>query len=336
MNSWCKALLVVPAVAIGLLQGCGNNSTTAPKTSTPAPAADYALAVSPSTISLTAGATTQAVTVSATAVGHFTSAISVSLSGMPAGVTATPATFSVNPGSSQAVSLSAAATAASQTNATITATGVAGSLTHTAAIGLAVKAAPAFTISAAPAAQTLTIGSLTGVQIAITENAVNGFTDPVNVTFNSLPAGITISPATLKLTPGVPQNITIAAGYSAVAGTAGFTIAAADAGATPSLTSSAAVTLNIQTAPVADVVTYHYDNARDGLNAQESILTPAKVNAAGFGKVGFYAADGKVDAAPLFAAQVPVGTGGPRTWSMSPRNMAACMPTTPAPVRRYG
>ena len=48
------------------------------------------------------------------------------------------------------------------------------------------------------------------------------------------------------------------------------------------------------------VLTYHNDNARDGLNASETLLTPAGVNSTDFGKVGFYAVDGKVDAQPLF------------------------------------
>ena len=308
VKSFWKPMMCVPVVVLtSLLQGCGSNSTATAGHSVPSPS--FTLAVSPATASLTAGAATQAISVSATAIGSFSNAISVSLSGMPTGVTATPASFSVNPGSSQTVTLGAAADAAAQANVTITATGVAGTQTQTATIGLAVKAAPGFTISAAPAAQTLTIGSPAGAQVAITENALNGFADPVNVTFSTLPTGVTISPSMLKLTPGVPQSVTLAAGYSAAAGTAGFNITAVDAGATPSLTSSTGVTLNIQAAPVADVVTYHYDNARDGLNAQESILTPANVNAGTFGKVGFYAADGKVDAAPLFAAQVPVGAG---------------------------
>ena len=307
VKSFRKPVMVVPAIVTCLLQGCGSSSTPATGHSEPAP--NFTLAVSPATTSLTAGATTQPVSVNAAAIGSFTSAISVSLSGLPAGVTATPATFNVNPGSSQTITLGAAANAAAQTNATITATGVAGAITHTSTFGLAVKAAPAFTISAAPTAQTLTIGSPAGVQVAITENAINGFTDSVDVTFSTPPAGVTVNPASLKLAPGVPQNVTLAASYSAAAGTAALDVTAVDAGATPSLTSSAGLTLNIQAAPVADVVTYHYDNARDGLNAQESILTPAKVNAASFGLLGTYAADGKVDAAPLFAAQVPVGTG---------------------------
>lgn len=52
------------------------------------------------------------------------------------------------------------------------------------------------------------------------------------------------------------------------------------------------------------VLTYHNDNARDGLNASETILTPANVNKSEFGKLAFFAVDGKVDAQPLFLASV--------------------------------
>jgi len=55
-----------------------------------------------------------------------------------------------------------------------------------------------------------------------------------------------------------------------------------------------------------DVTTYHFDNARDGLNPNEAILTPANVNASTFGKLGFYQLDGKVDAQPLYLSQVPI------------------------------
>ena len=50
----------------------------------------------------------------------------------------------------------------------------------------------------------------------------------------------------------------------------------------------------------ASVLTWHNDNTRSGLNDQETTLTHAKVNSTDFGKVGFFATDGKVDAQPLY------------------------------------
>jgi hypothetical protein len=55
-----------------------------------------------------------------------------------------------------------------------------------------------------------------------------------------------------------------------------------------------------------DVITYKNDAARTGQNLTESILTLANVNAAGFGQLRFLAADGKVDAEPLYLAGLSV------------------------------
>lgn len=67
-----------------------------------------------------------------------------------------------------------------------------------------------------------------------------------------------------------------------------------------------AVTTNGVSTAGTDVVTYHNDVARTGQNLSETILTHANVNATSFGKLGFYALDGKVDAQPLFLS----GLGG--------------------------
>src|ERR1700722_15157113 len=58
---------------------------------------------------------------------------------------------------------------------------------------------------------------------------------------------------------------------------------------------------------VTDVTTYHYNNARDGLNATESILTLTNVNSTSFGKLSIFLLDGKVDAQPLYLSSVPIG-----------------------------
>jgi hypothetical protein len=62
--------------------------------------------------------------------------------------------------------------------------------------------------------------------------------------------------------------------------------------------------------PATDVLTYHFDNARTGLNPTETILTLENVNPATFGKVGFYGTDSWVDAQPLYASNVPIPNNG--------------------------
>ncbi|HWF46797.1 MAG TPA: hypothetical protein VG168_07315 [Bryobacteraceae bacterium] len=53
-----------------------------------------------------------------------------------------------------------------------------------------------------------------------------------------------------------------------------------------------------------DVLTFHNDNTRTGQNLHETILTPANVNSAHFGKVFTVLMDGKVDAQPLYVSRL--------------------------------
>ncbi len=55
-----------------------------------------------------------------------------------------------------------------------------------------------------------------------------------------------------------------------------------------------------------NVLTYHNDNARTGANLQETVLTPANVNAADFGRINFFPVDGKVDAQPLYISALGI------------------------------
>jgi outer membrane protein assembly factor BamB len=62
----------------------------------------------------------------------------------------------------------------------------------------------------------------------------------------------------------------------------------------------------------ADVVSYHKDNARTGQYNDETVLTPANVNSIAFGKVAFFATDGRVDAQPLYLSAVNMPGVGSR------------------------
>jgi hypothetical protein len=56
-----------------------------------------------------------------------------------------------------------------------------------------------------------------------------------------------------------------------------------------------------------DVLTYHNDTVRSGQNLTETVLTPANVISAAFGKLRILSADHPVDATPLIARQVAIG-----------------------------
>jgi len=55
-----------------------------------------------------------------------------------------------------------------------------------------------------------------------------------------------------------------------------------------------------------DVLTYHNNNFRNGLNSNETILTLANVSSANFGKLFTLPTDGRVDAQPLYVSAVTV------------------------------
>jgi hypothetical protein len=59
-----------------------------------------------------------------------------------------------------------------------------------------------------------------------------------------------------------------------------------------------------------DVLTYHNNNARTGLNSAETTLTLGNVNSSTFGKLFTLTVDGLVDAEPLYLSAVPISGSG--------------------------
>jgi hypothetical protein len=149
----------------------------------------------------------------------------------------------------------------------------------------------------------------TGSDITVTAAAVNSFSASVSVAISGLPTGVTASPSSVSVTPGTPQKVTLNAASTAANATGNITFTGTASG----LSHSATVATTVQssslptTNPAPDITTFHDNNSRDGLNAQETTLTLANVNSTKFGKIGFNAVDGLVDAEPLFLAGVNAG-----------------------------
>jgi hypothetical protein len=188
----------------------------------------------------------------------------------------------------------------------LTFTGTSGVLSHSVTVTATISAPPAdYTLAVSPASVTIA-GGAAGATVNITATAGNSFAGTVAVAIAGLPVGVTANPATLSLTPGVAQSTALTAALTAATATATVTFTGSSGG----ISHSAALALGVQGAAMTnapDVTTYHYNVARDGLNAKETILTQANVNSAQFGKIGFDAVDGKVDAQPLYLANVAIG-----------------------------
>lgn len=273
---------------------------------TAVPPPDFAVALNPTTVSVTAGGAAGSTAVSVSGVNGFSGGVAMAVTGLPAGVTVTPAKPTVSAGGSQTLTVTAGSSAAAGTS-TVTVTGTSGALVHAATFTLKVAAAPPppppdFTLAIQPTSLTLTTGAL-GQGTAVSVAAVNGFGGTVSVGVSGLPTGVTASPATLSLVAGTPQTLTLTAAADAVVGTASVSVT----GTAGTLTHTATLALTVAAPAGHDVTTYHDDVTRDGLNAKETMLTPANVSAATFGKLGLWSVDGLVDAEPLYLSAVTIG-----------------------------
>ncbi|MGA3344069.1 MAG: hypothetical protein ABSC76_04280 [Terracidiphilus sp.] len=276
--------------------------------SNPAQPQDFSITATPATVTIVAGGQGQKISVNAVPANGFTGTVTITLTGLPTEVTASPATLSLTPGTAQNVTLTAASTATAG-SATVTFTGTSGTLSHSATAALTISTAPPppdFSLTAAPSKLTIVAGG-TGQPVAVNAVPANGFTGTVTITITGLPTGVTASPSTLSLIPGTAQNTTLTATSGAAASTSTLMFT----GVSGSLTHSASLNLTVQatvsTTNAPDVTTYHYDIARDGLNAKETVLTLNNVNSAQFGAIGFDTVDGLVDAEPLYLANVTAG-----------------------------
>lgn len=273
-----------------------------------AAAPDFAFSAAPASLTLTSGGPAQAVQLSAVAQNGFTGMVNVTLSALPAGVTADPAMLTLIPGTPQTISLSAAQSAPAAT-ANVTFTGTSGTLSHSASVAVTVGTAPSqgVTLAASPGTVTLAAGAA-GQQVSISATATNGFTGTVNITLSGVPTGVTASPSTLALTPGNSQPIIFTAAANAPSTTGTITIQGTGTGTSGPITATASLPFAISIPPSPnDVTTYHNDLARTGQNLNESTLTLSNVNSSTFGKINFLSTDGKVDAQPLYVQNLLIG-----------------------------
>ena len=195
-------------------------------TSAPVPA--FTIGASPTSVSVVHGKSGIS-TITTAVSGGFNSAIALTASGAPTGVTATFSPTSIAaPGSgTSTLSLAVASTTATGTY-TITVTGTGGGLTHTTTVSLTVTAATtgAFTVSISPTSGYLDQGQ-SGYGV-VTTTVSGGFNAPVTLSASGIPSGVTgsFSPATIAAPGSGTSDFTLTVARNAPTGTSTITITA--------------------------------------------------------------------------------------------------------------
>jgi len=200
--------------------------------------AAFSITPSATTLTLLQGAT-GSVTLTGTVTGVLNGPIALSLSGAPAGVTASLSSSSLTPPGSVTISVASGAVAAGSYPLFIT--GVGDNITHTASVTLIVAsvAKPTFMFAVGATALTVTHGTSGGLSV---QTALTGATVPViALSVSGLPSGVTATFGPSTLTGAGMSNATLTAASSAHAGTYVITVSASAGGNTQSSTVSLTV-----------------------------------------------------------------------------------------------
>jgi hypothetical protein len=240
-----------------------NNCVTFPAG---APAPNFTLSASPSSLSVTRGSSGNS-TITVTPSGGFTGSVSLSASGLPAGVTAA---FGTNPTTGSSVlTLSASSTATTGT-ASVTVTGTSGALTHTTSISLTVNAVatPDFSLSASPSSLSVTQGTSGNSTITVTPSG--GFTGSVSLSNSALPAGVTAAFGTNPTTSTSVLTFTVSA--TATTGTSTVTVT----GVSGTLTHTTSISLTVN--PTGGTTNLIVNGGFETGSATPWTLTPAVLN----------------------------------------------------------
>lgn len=202
----------------------------------------FTLTAAPAALSATAGqGGTSTVTLART--GNFTGDIALTVTGAPAGVTATlsPATLTGTGATSTLTIASTGATVPGTYNLTVRGNS-AGQTERTAVVAFTVNAAPGITVALAPAALTVVQGA--NATSTITLARVGGLTGDIALTATGAPAGstVTFAPATATGT-ATSSVLTFNAGAATVPGTYNIVVTGTGPGGTVTGTSTLAVTV---------------------------------------------------------------------------------------------
>ena len=286
-TSWAAANATVATVnAAGLVTGTGGGSTsivaslngiigTDTITVAAAQKTVTSIAVTPPTVSFSAGSSQQL-----TATATYSD-------GSTANVTSTVAWTAAN-ASVATVNSAGLATGVGSGSTSVSAT--LGGISGSDMLAVAAGAKTVSSIAITPANAGVAMNS--AVQLSATATYSDNSTADVTSAATWTAAHITVATvSTDGLVTGVASgSTTISAALSGVSGTD-------------------SVTVNMAAGSGVNIATWHADNNRSGLNADEQSLTPANVTPATFGKLFSYVVDGYVYGEPLLMSNITVNGG---------------------------
>jgi hypothetical protein len=200
---------------------------------------DFSISASPSSLTLAQG-TGGSSTISTAVTTGSAQSITLSVSGTPAGATASLSPTSITAGGSSTLSVNAGTAAAGVYTLTVTGTGT--SATHSTSVTLTVTALPPpndFSISASPSSLTLAQGA--GGSSTISTAVTSGSAQSITLSVSGTPAGATASLSPTSITAGASSTLSVNAGTAAV-GTYTLTVTGTGTSATHSTTVSLTVT----------------------------------------------------------------------------------------------
>lgn len=204
----------------------------------------FSLSANPTTVSVAQGAD-GTTTITSTIAGGFNSAVSLSASGLPTGVTANfnPTTIAA-PGSGTSTLTLTASAGAAIGNFTVTVTGTGGGLTENTTVSLVVSAgtSPGFSLSANPSTVSVAQGS--SGSTTVTSTISGGFNESIVLSSNGEPTGVTagFSPPTIPAPGAGTSLLTLTASATAVEGNSTVNIIGT---APDGTTASTSVTLTV-------------------------------------------------------------------------------------------
>jgi len=183
-------------------------------------------------------------TLSIAARNGFNGTVSFSVTGVPAGATASfnPQTIT---GSGSVVLTICTSSSTPVGSYTITITATSGSLTHSQTFTLTVNAAPDFTISATPGSQTITAGLNASYTVSTT--AANSFNGSIALSLTGLPSGATANFSPTAISGAGSATLTVTTTTATPAGSYPLTIT----GTSGSLTHNTTATLVVSAPPAS-------------------------------------------------------------------------------------